>query len=165
MIEKLSPWRYQTGVVVADFDDTLSPDFAGTFTTIAWSVQEATFIVAVPKVAAPDFPKPVPLIVTVVPALPWFGDSLVICAPATGGVTTGGLVTGGLVTGGVVTGGVTTGGVVTGGVTTGGVTTGGVTTGGVVTGGVVTGGVVTGGVVTGGVVTGGVVGAAATVML
>jgi len=163
VIEKLSPWRYQIGVVVADIDDTLSPDFAGTLTTIAWSVQEATFIVAVPKVAAPDFPKPVPRIVTVVPALPWLGDSFVICA-ATGGLTTGRVDTGG-VTGGVDTGGVDTGGVDTGGVDTGGVVTGGVVTGGVVTGGVVTGGVVTGGVVTGGVVTGGVVGAAATVML
>jgi len=66
-------------------------------------VQEETLAVTAPNFTTPGDPKPVPRIVTLVPAAPWVGDNELIFAVETGGgvvVVTGGAVV--VVTGGAV---------------------------------------------------------------
>jgi hypothetical protein len=57
----------------------------GTLTTIARLVQDEAFAVAPPNFTTPEVPKPVPRIVTLVPAAPCLGDNERMCAIDSGG--------------------------------------------------------------------------------
>jgi hypothetical protein len=82
--ETVLSWRYHTGTVA--LFEFIEKAMFGTLTTIDVLVQEEAFAVTLPNFTTPEVPKLAPLIFTLVPTVPWLGDSERMRAIDTGGV-------------------------------------------------------------------------------
>ena len=65
--ETPSSWRYQTGTATALAESSETKFIDGTFTWMLVLVQDETLAMTLPNFTTPGVPKPVPLILTLVP--------------------------------------------------------------------------------------------------